>query len=328
MPDASVSFSRLFDIVRRLRAPDGCPWDREQTPETLRPSLIEEAWEAVSAIDARDDANLREELGDLFLIATMVAWMKEQEGSFTVRQTLEDISGKLVRRHPHVFGSSTASTSKEVLRQWDRIKAAEHAAAEEADRASAAADGEASASSAAAGGADRGAHPNPHSGASALDRVARSLPPLERSLRLQKKAAKTGFDWPGPAPVWDKIEEELRELKGAAAGTDNGKVEEEAGDVLFSVVNLLRLLRVDPGIALHSANAKFERRFREMEKKLAAEGVSASEVGMDRLDAAWNAVKAAERATSDGSRTAQDPAAGAEGGEGSDGVGGPQSASK
>jgi tetrapyrrole methylase family protein/MazG family protein len=280
--DASAAFARLFEIVRRLRAPDGCPWDREQTPQSLRPSLLEEAWEAVSAIDAGDDLNLREELGDIFLIVTMMAWMREEAGSFSVKDALEGISEKLVRRHPHVFGAeageagptpgsspsvTSSSTPAEVLRQWDQIKAAEHAA----------------------GGTEPSAP-------SALGRVARSLPPLERAYQLQKKAAKAGFDWPGPGPVWEKIEEELRELRSALSSGDRQHIEEEAGDVLFSVVNLARLLHMDPGVALHAANAKFERRFREMEKRLAASGIPLAQAGMNRMDAEWESIKGQESA--------------------------------
>ena len=264
---AAAAFSRLFAIVRRLRAPDGCPWDREQTPETLRTTLVEEAWEAVSAINTHDDANLREELGDIFLNIVMIAWMREQEGAFRVQDSLEEIAEKLVRRHPHVFGTSTASTAGEVLRQWDEIKHAEKAAA---------------------GGGFSGPP-------SALDHVPASLPPLERAHRIQRKAAKIGFDWPSASPVWQKVEEELAELQAeTAAGAASSRTEEEAGDVLFSVVNLLRKLHVDPGLALHRANEKFERRFRAVEKLLASRGVAADRAGLEKLDAAWEEVKAGE----------------------------------
>ena len=293
--DASNAFARLFEIVRRLRAPDGCPWDREQTPQTLRPSLLEEAWEVVSAIDSGDDVNLREELGDVFLIVTMMAWMREEAGTFSVKDTLEGISEKLVRRHPHVFGSAREgaeptpgsspavtplSTPAEVLRQWDRIKATEHAP-------------------------DGGTPSAP----SALERGAGALPPLERAHQLQKKAAKTGFDWPGPGPVWEKIDEELRELRNALSTGDRRHIEEEAGDVLFSVVNLARLLHVDSSVALHEANTKFERRFREMERRLAASGVPLAEAGMERMDAVWDSIKDEEPAPGQDPATGIDPSA-------------------
>jgi tetrapyrrole methylase family protein / MazG family protein len=262
--EASASFERLLSIIQRLRGPDGCPWDRQQSPRTLRPSLMEEAWECVSAIDNGDDVNLEEELGDLYLLVTMMAWMKEQEQSFSVSSTLAHIADKLVRRHPHVFGSAEATSVEQVLTQWDAIKAHEKAT--------------------------RGEVPRP----SALDRVPRSLPPLERSAQLQKKAAKVGFDWPGPEPVWNKIDEELRELREALGSGDARRIEDEVGDLLFSVVNLSRLLEVSAETALHGTNAKFERRFRAVEKRCAALGVAPAEAGLEMLDRLWNEVKAQE----------------------------------
>jgi tetrapyrrole methylase family protein/MazG family protein len=277
--DAPASFERLYEIIRRLRGPGGCPWDLEQTPETLRSSLVDEVWECVSAIDSRDDPNLEEELGDLYLLVTMVSWMKEQEGSFTVASTLAHISDKLVRRHPHVFGSAGTGSAEtaghqgespaptlgvdRVLAQWDEIKQIERAET---------------------------------SGVSALDRVPKSLPPLEKAAELQRKAAKTGFDWPGPEPVWNKIEEEMGELRDAITGGDGRRVEDEVGDLLFSVVNLARLLKVDSALALHGTNRKFERRFREVERLLAAEGTRTTDAGLARMDDLWNQVKAEEAA--------------------------------
>ena len=261
--DASAGFERLLHIIQRLRSPDGCAWDRAQSPTSLRASLIDEAWECVSSIDARDDRNMEEELGDLYLLVTMLAWMKEQEGSFTVQSTLARIADKLVRRHPHVFGQSDAASVDEILTQWDEIKEAEKAGRE----------------------AELGL---------ALDRVPRSLPPLEKSAELQKKAAKVGFDWPGPQPVWQKIDEELRELREALKEGEQGRVEDEVGDLLFSVVNLSRLLGIEPAVALHGANGKFERRFRAVEKLLAASGVRPAEAGLQRMDQLWEQVKAQE----------------------------------
>jgi tetrapyrrole methylase family protein/MazG family protein len=279
---AGAAFDRLFTIIKRLRAPDGCPWDREQSPESLRPSLMEEAWEVLSAIESQDDVNLREELGDLFLVISMMAWMREESGAFSLEAVLQEICEKLIRRHPHVFATSDVTTSQEVLKQWEEIKSTEH-------------DGVPA--------------------ASALDRVPRSLPPLERSFRIQRKAAKIGFDWPSAEPVWDKVQEELGELKAEIARGRRHGIEEEAGDVLFSIVNLLRLLHVDPAIALQGATTKFERRFRSMERALAAQGVSAVGAGLERLDEEWNKVKADEG-------VGGKPAQGARGSEG------PQSTSK
>ena len=258
----SSAFGALLETIQRLRGPDGCAWDRAQSPTTLRGSLVEEAWETVSAIEARDETNLREELGDLYLLVTMIAWMKEQEGSFTVSSVLRGIQEKLVRRHPHVFGDASAGSVKEILVRWDEIKAAEK--------------GTEVASS------------------SALDHLPAALQPLERSLKLQKKAAKVGFDWPSVGPVWDKIAEEMQELSAAARGGVPGKIESEVGDLLFSVINLSRFLKVDPSVALHATNVKFERRFREVEKRLATQGVKPSEAGLARMDSLWNQVKSEE----------------------------------
>jgi len=226
---------------------------------------VEEVWECVSAIDAHDDRNLQEELGDLYLLVTMVAWMKEQEGAFTVEAALTGIAEKLVRRHPHVFGSAKTGSADQALRQWDEIKAAEKEAA--------------------------------GISGSALDTVPKSLPPLEKAAELQKKAARVGFDWPGPEPVWDKIDEELWELREAIKTGDAGRIEDETGDLLFSVVNLARLLKMDPGVALHGTNRKFETRFREVEKRLTGQGVRLADAGLARMDELWNQVKTEETST-------------------------------
>ncbi len=269
MPDEAGAFTRLFSIIQRLRGPDGCPWDREQSPRTLRAALVEEAWECVSAIDADDDPNMEEELGDLYLLVTMLAWMKEQEGAFTVESALGRISDKLVRRHPHVFAGGAGGNAAQVLRQWDAIKAQEKA------------------------GRGKAAH------ASSLDGVPASFPTLERAAKLQGKAAKVGFDWPSPEPVWGKVDEELRELRAAVQGGSHTRTEEEIGDLLFSVVNLARTLRVDAALALHRTNVKFERRFREVERRLAAGGTAPAEAGLERMDALWNQVKLEESASGD-----------------------------
>ena len=274
--DASGAFARLVSIIQRLRAPDGCPWDRQQSPRTLRAALLEEAWECISAIDAGDDLNMEEELGDLYLLATMMAWMKEEDGAFTVESVLSRISEKLVRRHPHVFGEARVAGAEQVLIQWDAIKAQEKA--EQAGGYH--------------GGGSRRAGAAPHP--SSLDGVPSSFPPLERAAKLQKKAAKVGFDWPGPEPVWAKIDEELRELRDAVGTSSAERVEDEVGDLLFSVVNLARLLKVDPALALHRTNVKFDRRFREVERRLAREGSGPKDAGLQRMDALWNQVKSEE----------------------------------
>ena len=260
--DPASPFDRFLAIVRRLRGPGGCPWDIAQTPRTLRDGLVEEAWECIAAIDAGDDANLREELGDLYLVATLVAVMKEQEGTFSVADVLEEICAKLVRRHPHVFGESEAETVSEVLVQWQAIKDDEKGAARPG---------------------------------SALDGLPGSLPPLERAFAAQKKAARVGFDWPEAAPVWDKMHEEMGELREAVANGDPARIEDEVGDLLFTVVNLSRLLKTDPALALSSTLRKFERRFRGVEERLRRDGLTPAEAGLARMDGIWNQLKREER---------------------------------
>ena len=259
--DVPALFDRLVGIVQRLRAPGGCPWDAAQTPRSMRGSLVAEVYECLDAIDAGDEENLREELGDLYLLVTLIAWMKEQEGAFTVAEVLQGICEKLLRRHPHVFGNSSARSVAEVLEQWEAIKTDEK---------------------------------GPGRQPSALDGLPGSLPPLERALALQQKAAKTGFDWPEAAPVWEKLEEEMAELREAVATGEHGKIENEIGDLLFTVVNLSRLLKMDPGLALRGSNAKFERRFRQLEAKLWESGTEPAQAGLARMDALWNQIKEEE----------------------------------
>jgi tetrapyrrole methylase family protein/MazG family protein len=271
-PDSAASataFGRLYSIVARLRAPDGCPWDREQTPPSLRGSIVEEAYELVEAIDEGDAPHVAEEAGDLFLLATMVCYMFEQRGAFSVADSLAGIGAKLVRRHPHVFGDAVAETPDAVLRQWDEIKEKVEGRRRKD---------------------------------SLLDAVSRALPPLERAFKLQKKASKAGFDWMRASEVWAKAREELAEAERAceAATADGGRaaLEEELGDLLFSAVNLSRFLGVDPAIALHAANEKFSRRFRRVEKRMAESGTPMSAENMDIMDGFWNEAKAAEKSGS------------------------------
>jgi MazG family protein len=221
---------------------------------------------------------MEEELGDLYLLVTMLAWMKEQEGAFTVESALAGISNKLIRRHPHVFAGAAGGDAEKVLLQWDAIKAQEKAGRGETARAS------------------------------TLDGVPVSFPALERAAKLQSKAAKVGFDWPSPEPVWGKIDEELRELGAAVQGGSPSRIEDEIGDLLFSVVNLARTLHVNAALALHRTNAKFERRFREVERRLAAGGTAPANAGLERMDALWNQVKSEESASGDAAGAAADSA--------------------
>jgi len=291
MSEAATSFERLYGIVKRLRAPDGCPWDREQTPHSVRGNLIEEAYECVEAIDQKNPMHIKEELGDVFLLATMISYMHEEEGSFSVSASLEEISDKLVRRHPHVFGESDAKTSTEVLAQWDRIKVEKEGRVAKD---------------------------------SILDSVSRALPPLERAYRLQKKAAKVGFDWPEITDVWGKINEELAESKaafddhnaaldaarsdkaasGISAGNEphtdpvvdaHSRLEGELGDLLYSVVNVCRYLGVDPSVALHRTNVKFTERFKHVEKRMKESGEVMETGKLAIMDQYWEEAKKLEK---------------------------------
>lgn len=248
----------LRAIVARLRAPDGCPWDREQTHATLRAALIEECYEVVDAIDAADDGNLREELGDLLLHVVMHAQMAEERGGFGFDGVADEICEKLVRRHPHVFGDVPLADSAEVLRRWEEIKRAE-----KAERTS------------------------------AVDGVPRGLPALMAALKVQKKAARVGFDWDEVEPVLEKVVEETAEVREAMGEGDPEALTEEIGDLLFSVVNLARKLHVDPELALRAATGKFVRRFQSVESAVEAGGRRVEDCSLNELDAVWEAQKAA-----------------------------------
>lgn len=248
--------SRLREIVARLRAPDGCPWDREQTHESLRAALVEECYEAIEAIEKADDANLREELGDLLLHVVMHAHLAGERQVFTFEEVVEGICEKLIRRHPHVFGDASAEDSQEVLRQWEQIKRAE-----KGDRAS------------------------------IMDGLPISLPGLLRAQNAQKKAARVGFDWDDAGGVLAKIEEEIAELKAAVASGDIRHTEEELGDLLFSVVNLSRKLQVDSETALVGSTRKFIARFREVEAAITARGGRIEDSSPEEMNAHWDEAK-------------------------------------
>ncbi len=255
------AFDRLYDIIRTLRSPEGCPWDREQTPSTLRPALVEEMYECIEAIDNNDTEHIKEELGDLFLLITMISYMHEQEGSFTVSGPLQSISDKLIRRHPHVFGESRVEGTAEVLEQWNRIK--ETIEGREKKN-------------------------------SVLDKVARGLPPLERAYQLQKRASKAGFDWKNQEPVWEKVHEELRELHEAKQQADPLAIEEEFGDLIFSMINLSRFLDIDPALALEKTNRKFYTRFRHVEKTMKEQGLEMSPDKFKIMDQFWEDAKSSK----------------------------------
>lgn len=241
----------------RLRAPDGCPWDREQTFDSIKPYTLEETYEVLDAIDRRDYGALAEELGDFLLQAVFYAEMAREQGLFDITTVLDHINEKLVRRHPHVFGDATAQTAGEVKRRWDEIKRGERSAPK-----------------------------------GLLDGVPRAQPALAEAAQISSKAAGAGFDWPDLEGVLDKVREELDELKQAATGDER---EAELGDLLFTLVNVARFLKVDPEQALRRTNAKFRTRFRWVEQELARRGrtvrESAAAEGIRELEELWQEAK-------------------------------------
>jgi MazG family protein len=249
-------FERLVGIMAKLRAPGGCPWDREQNFDTIKPYLLEETYEVFDAIDRRDFANLAEELGDLMLQAVFFAQMASEEDRFRIDDSLDAISEKLIRRHPHVFGDGTAKTSGDVKRRWDEIKADEKK--------------------------DKG---QPQQGR--LDSVPRKLPALVEAQQISSKAAAVGFDWEHPGQVLEKLDEELRELAEARENGSPAELEGEIGDLFFVLVNLARKLQVDPEQALRKTNAKFRKRFGYVESHATLPGAS-----LDEMEALWQEAKA------------------------------------
>jgi ATP diphosphatase len=270
---------RLIEIMAALRTPvTGCPWDLEQTFATIAPYTIEEACEVADAIARGDHVDLKEELGDLLLQVVYHARMAEEAGHFAFPDVVEAISAKLIRRHPHVFGDARDLSSDEVKRVWDAIKAQEKAQRAR-DRAAA--------GFGAAGLGDE----TP----SLLDGVPSTLPALMRAGKLSRAAARVGFDWPDVEQVLDKVEEELSEVRAALASGDKAAASDEIGDLLFAVANLARHAGIDPEAALAGTNAKFERRFRHVERALAAQGSSPQQAGLDRMEDLWREAKALER---------------------------------
>jgi MazG family protein len=262
----SLRVEQLREIIARLRAPGGCPWDREQTAESLSPSLIEEAYEVVDAIERGDIRDIEEELGDLLINILMQAEIASEKKVFTIDTVAASASEKLVRRHPHVFADSTAATSDEVLTQWEEIKRAERLAK--------------------GSGGDEAE--------SLLNGVARAFPALVRAQKIQKKAAKAGFDWEHPKDVIEKIREEITEVEEELPSADRAgskeRLAEEVGDLLFAVVNLSRALSIDAESALRSATAKFEKRFRFMERSVP--GAKAfKDLSLDEMNALWEQAK-------------------------------------
>jgi MazG family protein len=260
-PQTHAAMDRLIGIVARLRGPDGCPWDREQTLDSLRPYLIEESYELLESLDADDPDHHREELGDVLLQVLLQARIREEMGAFSFTDVAQGLADKLVHRHPHVFGDVTVRDARDVVRNWEAIKSRE----------------------------------KPERAGSALDGVPVALPSLQRAQRVQTRASRVGFDWPDAAPVLDKVVEELGETREAIAGGAPERVGEELGDLLFSVVNLARVHGVNAEEALRRATQRFIRRFRAVEVQVRQAGRNVRDCSLEELDALWNAVKTEER---------------------------------
>jgi tetrapyrrole methylase family protein / MazG family protein len=252
MKKTKEPIEKFIKIVRRLRK--DCPWDREQTHKSLRPSLIEETYEVIEAIDKNNADELKKELGDLLLHIVLHTVMAEEEKSFTLEDVIDSISEKMIRRHPHVFGNAAVKDSQEVKRNWEHIKMSEGRK-------------------------------------SVIDGVPRKMPALLRALRIQEKASKVGFDWKKKRDVWKKVDEEIGELADAERSKNLAHIEEEYGDLLFSLVNYSRFIGVNPEFALKGSIDKFSRRFTHIEKELRRRGKSIGAVSMKEMDEIWDAKK-------------------------------------
>lgn len=269
-PSPSSEFDKLRAIMAQLRNPDGgCPWDLEQDFDSITPYTIEEAYEVADAIERKDFDDLKGELGDLLLQVVFHSQMADEAGLFSVEDVARAINEKMVRRHPHVFGADAQRSSQEQTLAWEEIKAQERASK-----------------------VGSGLDVEPPS---ALDGVAKALPALMRAEKLQKRAARTGFDWTDPEDILDKLDEETGEVKEAIAGGDHEQIEDEIGDLLFVAANLARRFKLDPEIALRGANAKFERRFRAMEALASQRGQVFSDLSLTEQDDLWKAVKKDEK---------------------------------
>lgn len=248
-------FAAFVDLMARLRAPGGCPWDRKQTAESLKPYVIEEAYEVVAAIEHGDPREICEELGDLLLQVVFQARVAEDAGQFAIVDVVRAIHEKLVRRHPHVFGDATVADAGEVMVNWERIKQQEKA------------------------------------GRSVVEGVDPRLPALQRAWRMQKKVAKVGFDWERPEGALEKLHEELEEFRVARERETPERAEEEMGDALFALANVARLAGINPEEALKKASAKFERRFRAVEAGLRAQGIDPADATLEQMEHLWEQAK-------------------------------------
>jgi MazG family protein len=259
-PTAGEKFQKLVEILARLRAPGGCPWDREQTFDSIKPFLLEETYEVLDAIDARDWTELTGELGDLLLQAVFFSQMAAEQNLFRIEDALDAINQKLIRRHPHVFGEENADTADDVRRIWGEVKAAEKK--------------------------EKGGHTP-----GLLESVPRALPALVEAQQIASRAAHVGFDWDSPDQVLEKLHEELAEFDAARRGAIPEDMEGELGDMLFVLVNLARFVKADPEQALRKTNAKFRRRFGYIERKLGERGKSPEAATLDEMEALWQESK-------------------------------------
>jgi MazG family protein len=257
---AGEKFQFLVDLMVRLRGPNGCPWDREQNFDTIKPFLLEETYEVMDAIDARDWPDLADELGDLLLQAVFFSQMASEENLFRIEDALDAINQKLIRRHPHIFGNETAITEGDVRKRWSEIKAEEKRGKSEQET-------------------------------TLLGSVPRSLPALVEAQQISSRAAQAGFDWETAGQVLDKLHEEVREFEEARARDSREDLEDELGDLLFVLVNLARFVKVDPEQALRKTNAKFRRRFGYVEQKLAERGKSTRESSIEEMESLWQEAK-------------------------------------
>ena len=255
------SFDELVQLMTKLRGPDGCPWDRKQTLSSLKPFIIEESYEVVDAIDRDDRPALCEELGDFLLQAVFVAELTREEGSFDIYDSVTAIHEKLVRRHPHVFGNVEARDAEQVLVNWEKLKNEERKAENK----------------------------------SVLAGVPQSLPALLKAARLTEKAARVGFDWRRTSDVFDKLDEEIGELRSAIEAGNEAEIHDEIGDLLFTIANIARKLNVNAEEALQSSNRKFRRRFESMESSVREGGRNLDQLSLEQMDALWDEAKAVER---------------------------------
>ena len=252
---ATNLFLKLIDIVERLRAPDGCPWDKEQTHESLLPYFLEETYEVIESVESNDWKTLKEELGDVLLHILLQAQIAKESNKFDILDTLNGINKKLIKRHPHVFGNENRENISEVKKDWELRKHIEKRRE------------------------------------SRLDGVPKTLPSLTRAQRLQEKASLVGFDWDNIEPIWDKLYEEIEELKQANATGEKVEIEEEVGDVLFTVVNISRFMGIPAEDMLRKSNEKFIQRFKNIEKELKLKGIPVEKANSKQMNIIWDRIK-------------------------------------